>query len=100
MAGKTMFLMRIRPGMEQEFIERWQKEIDALRSQKGFRSRELIRVAQGEGAFVVLSEWDSPEDYQAWRESQTRERIYGGDLSPLFLAPPITGYGEVLIHME
>lgn len=100
MTGKTMFLLRIKPGMEEEFIARWQKEIDALKRQKGFRSRELIRVADGDGMFVVLSEWDSPEDYKAWLESRTRAKIYGDDLSPLFSAPPITGYGEVLIHME
>jgi heme-degrading monooxygenase HmoA len=100
MAGKTMFLIRVQPGREEEFIERWKNEFDALKAHKGFRSRELIRVIDGEGAFVVLSEWDTPEDYIAWRESRDRARIYQNDLSPLFSALPITGVGEVVMRME
>jgi len=100
MTGKAMFLIRVKPGQEAEFVERWKKQIDALKAHKGFRSRELIRVVEGSGTFVVLSEWDTPEDYLAWRDSQDRSRIYSGDLSPLFASPPVTGIGEVLIRMQ
>jgi heme-degrading monooxygenase HmoA len=100
MAGKAMFLIRVQPGNEKEFMARWQKEFATLKAHKGFRARELIRVTQGEGAFVVLSEWDSPADYLAWRESVDRARIYDADLAPLFTAPPLTGVGEVVLRME
>ncbi len=95
-----MFLIRVQPGKEEEFIAHWQKELPVLKTHKGFRARELIRVVQGEGAFVVLSEWDSPADYQAWRESAERARVYGEDLAPLFAGPPVTGIGEMLPRME
>jgi heme-degrading monooxygenase HmoA len=100
MTGKTMFLIRVQPGMEEEFAERWSREIDVLKAQKGFRSRELIRVVDAQGTFVVLSEWDSPQDYIAWRDSPDRARIYDSDLSPLFSAPPITSVGEVVKRIE
>lgn len=100
MTGKAMFLIRVKPGMEAEFEERWKKQTDTLKKHKGFRSRELIRVVEGSGAFVVLSEWDSPQDYLAWRASQERARVYDGDLSPLFAAPPVTGVGEVVVGMS
>jgi heme-degrading monooxygenase HmoA len=99
-AGKAMFLIRVQPGKEEEFIAHWQKELPVLKSHKGFRARELIRVVEGEGAFVVLSEWDAPDDYHAWRQSVERARIYGADLAPLFAGPPVTGIGEVLLRME
>ncbi len=100
MAGRAMFLLRIKPGEEEEFEQKWRQAVDDLKSHKGFLSRELIRVVDGAGTYVVLSEWDSPEDYFAWRNSLDRARVYGDDLSPHFTAPPITGVGEVLIHME
>ncbi|MHB0868441.1 MAG: antibiotic biosynthesis monooxygenase family protein [Chloroflexota bacterium] len=100
MAGRAMFLLRIKPGEEAEFERRWREALDDLQSHKGFRSRELIRVIDGVGSYVVLSEWDSPEDYFAWRNSLDRARIYSDELSPHFAAPPITGVGEVLVRME
>lgn len=100
MTGKAMFLIRVKPGNEAKFQERWKAAVDDLNGQKGFRSRELIRVVDGAGSFVVLSEWDSAEDYQAWRDSLTRAHVYGEELSPLFAAPPVTGVGEVILRME
>jgi APA family basic amino acid/polyamine antiporter len=50
-----MFLMRIQPGHEAEFEEAWKNQVDTLKSQKGFRSRELIRIVQGAGSFVALA---------------------------------------------
>lgn len=99
MAGKTMFLIRVQPGKEEEFVSRWKKEFDALKQHQGFRARELIRVVNQPGTFVVLSEWESPEDYLAWLHSQDRSRIYDEDLSPLFAAQPISGVGEVIARM-
>jgi len=100
MVGRAMFLLRIKPGEEEQFERSWKEAAEDLRQQKGFRSRELIKVLDGAGSYVVLSEWDSPEDYFAWRNSLARARVYGDDLSPHFAAPPITGVGEVLIRME
>lgn len=100
MAGRAMFLIRLEPGQEEEFKRRWEEAFDELESQSGFRARELIRVADGSGTFVVLSEWDSVDDYQAWRNSTIRSHIYGGELQPLFSDPPITGVGELVLRME
>ncbi len=100
MAGRAMFLLRIKPGEEASFEAAWREAFDELKAHKGFRARELIRVIDGAGSYVVLSEWDSPEDYFAWRNSLDRAHIYGDELSPHFAAPPITGVGEVLIRME
>ncbi len=100
MTGRAMFLIRVKPGEEDEFEQKWKEALSDLKAHKGFRSRELIRVADGVGTYVVLSEWDSPEDYFAWRNSLERARVYGDDLSPHFAAPPITGVGEVLLRME
>lgn len=99
MTGKAMFLIRVKPGMEAEFEERWKKQADTLKNRKGFRSRELIRVVEGSGTFVVLSEWDSPQDYLTWRASQERARVYDSDLPPLFAPPPVTRVGEVVVGM-
>ncbi len=100
MAGRAMFLIRLQPGQEEEFERRWMEAADDLKSQPGFRARELIRVTDGAGTFVVLSEWDSVDDYMAWRNSLTRAHIYGAELSPLFSAPPVTGVGEVIFRLE
>ncbi|MGI5836325.1 MAG: antibiotic biosynthesis monooxygenase family protein [Chloroflexota bacterium] len=100
MAARAMFLIRLEPGQEEEFQRRWEEAFDDLESQPGFRARELIRVADGSGSFVVLSEWDTVDDYMSWRNSITRSHIYGGELQPLFSAPPITGVGELVLRME
>ncbi len=36
MTGKAMFLIRVKPGMEAEFEERWKKQADTLKNRKGF----------------------------------------------------------------
>lgn len=100
MAGRAMFLIRLEPGQEDEFQRRWEEAFDDLESQPGFRARELIRVSDGAGTFVALSEWESVDDYMAWRNSMTRSHIYAGELQPLFSAPPITGVGELVLRME
>ena len=100
MAGRAVFLLRIKPGEEAEFEQKWKEAAGDVKARKGFRSRELIRVVDGAGSYVALSEWDSPEDYFAWRNSLERARIYQDDLAPHFAAPPISEVGEVLIRME
>ena len=92
--------MRIKPGEEAEFERKWREAADDLRAYKGFRARELIRVVDGAGSYVVLSEWDSVEDYFAWRNSLDRARVYNDKLAPHFSAAPVAWVGELLLRME
>lgn len=100
MPSKAMFLIRLQPGQEEEFRRRWAEAEDELKNQHGFLSRELIRVVDSPGSFVALSEWESADDYWAWRHSGARWHVYEEELNPLFSAPPITGIGDVVIHIE
>ncbi len=48
-------------------IERYLEELTQLvRQQKGFISVEVLRPISAAAEFVILSEWESENDFKAW----------------------------------
>ena len=59
---------QVKPGMEQQFIERWTTWLSWSRDNvPGFRSATLIRSEDDTDRFTSISEWDSNAAAKAWK---------------------------------
>ena len=80
--------MTVHPGGEAEFERRF-ADLDVLGAAArvaGLRSGELLRP-HGGGPYVVTATWDTPEAYQAWRDSAARKEV-GAGLDPFVALSP------------
>ena len=62
-----------------QFADQFQRDLDLLlglvRQQQGFVSVEVLRPADGSGAYVILSEWESEEAFKAWEHSTRHQQV-------------------------
>ena len=85
---RTILRMTVHPGGEAEFERRF-ADLDVLGAAAcvaGLRSGELLRP-RGGGPYVVTATWDTPEAYEAWRDSAARKEV-GAGLDPLVTLSP------------
>lgn len=54
-------------GQDDDFLDRWQRAADALRSQPGYLSTRLHRslAPDADFRFVNVARWESPESFRA-----------------------------------
>lgn len=54
------------------------KELQILaKGQPGYISRETLRSLDNPGEYLVVSRWNTPNDWQRWLKSQKRRDIQG-----------------------
>jgi heme-degrading monooxygenase HmoA len=72
-----------RPGAADELARRFHaiEIFEHSRRSGGFRGGRLLRPLDG-GAFVVIAEWETREDYQGWLDNPVRAEL-GAQLEPL-----------------
>ena len=68
----------VRPGSEQEFIERWTSFIEwTLNEAPGAVSFVLVRSTEEPRKFLSLGAWESQEAQGAWREMPRMQELLG-----------------------
>ena len=69
--------LKLRP--KQAFAEQFQRELEELlqlvRQQKGFISVEVLRPTDDGTAYVILSEWETEDDFRAWEHSPRHQEV-------------------------
>jgi heme-degrading monooxygenase HmoA len=65
--------MRVRPGLEQNFEQRWKKIAMEVRHVPGNLRQDLLRG--GEREFVVTSDWSSREAFHAFERSGGQDTL-------------------------
>ena len=50
--------------------ERFAARQGSLDGQKGYQGFELLKPTDGRNVWLVITRWDSDEDFEAWRSSQ------------------------------
>lgn len=58
---KGVFLWRVEPVQEEEFVRRWRLDSDVIQTYPGARGTMLHRPADGSGIFVGYASWESLE---------------------------------------
>jgi quinol monooxygenase YgiN len=68
----------VRPGSEQEFIERWTSFIEwTLNEAPGAVSFVLVRSTEEPRKFLSLGAWESLQAQEAWREMPRMQVMLG-----------------------
>jgi heme-degrading monooxygenase HmoA len=71
-------MLRVKPGMEEEYEEAFRKASDIISTMKGYISHELQRCIEVKGKYLLLVKWETVEDhtvgfrqsneYQEWKK--------------------------------
>ena len=80
-------LIDIRPGAEPEFAAAYRKVRHAVAGCAGCRSMRMTAGVETPSRFVLLVEWDSVEQHEAFRASERFVEWRAG-IGPYFAQPP------------
>lgn len=59
-------------GAGPELEKRFANRADAVENSPGFRGFQLLRPTAGDSRYFVVTQWDSEEAFQAWRDGPAR----------------------------
>ncbi|MBT2739091.1 antibiotic biosynthesis monooxygenase [Bacillus sp. ISL-7] len=75
-------MLKVRPGMEEEYEEAFRQASEIITSMKGYISHELQRCIEVKGKYLLLVKWETLEDhtvgfrqsneYQEWKKQLHR----------------------------
>ncbi|MEY2193149.1 antibiotic biosynthesis monooxygenase [Neobacillus sp. BF23-41] len=75
-------MLKVRPGMEEEYEEAFRRASEIIASMKGYISHELQRCIEVKGKYLLLVKWETLEDhtvgfrqsneYQEWKKQLHR----------------------------
>jgi heme-degrading monooxygenase HmoA len=71
-------ILKVRPGMEEEYEEAFRQASGIISSMKGYISHEIQRCIEVKGKYILLVKWETLEDhtvgfrhsieYQEWKK--------------------------------
>jgi heme-degrading monooxygenase HmoA len=80
----SVLRLRVREGAGPELVRRF-AELEIFEHSRrggGFRGGRLLRPLTGDGAYLVVAEWDSAAAYRGWLDNPVRAEL-GEQLEPL-----------------
>jgi heme-degrading monooxygenase HmoA len=77
----------VRPGAEEAFEAAYRQVRQAVADFPGCRSMRMTRGIETPARFVLLVEWDSISEHEAFRASD-RFAVWRGGIGPHFAKPP------------
>ncbi len=84
MTIRVLIERQVEPGQESRLQQiMTQSRVRAMKA-KGYISGETLRALDNPSRFLVISNWNSVEDWKAWEKSSERAKIQE-DLAPLLL---------------
>jgi len=77
MAIKVIIKRRVAKGRQKELLPFLMELRTKAMNQKGYISGETLRGISDADEFLVISTWQSLEDWKAWEDSPERKEIQG-----------------------
>lgn len=65
----SMFTVTIPPQAKEGFERSWQQRAHQVDSMPGFRGLEVLRDGNTSGRYLVVTRWDTREDFDQWVNS-------------------------------
>ena len=89
----AMNRFKIKPGMEQEFIEVWKQRDSHLEGVPGFKSFHLLQGPSHEEFTLFASHtvWESEQAFEDWTQSEAFRKAHahaGEKTRDVYLGPP------------
>lgn len=69
MPARVMVFANIKEGEEDKFIEAYKEVTAKVKGTPGHIRDELLRQDDASSSFILLSEWESKEDFLAWEDA-------------------------------
>lgn len=69
-------------GMGTELEQRFAARAHAVDDQPGFESFQLLRPVAGDTRYFVVTQWESEEAFQTWRDGQAFANAHGHGAPP------------------
>src|SRR5438552_3317330 len=67
---RATLTITVKPGKEDEFVEAWRAIAEEVSREPANLRQALMRDADAERTFVLLSEWESREAFLAWERDE------------------------------
>ena len=89
-------------GFETQFEERFTQRPSVMPQVPGFVRNHLLRPADGNSPYVVLTFWESKEAFEAWTHSEAFKQSHSGPRPPegMFSAKNVFEAHEVAQTVE
>jgi heme oxygenase (mycobilin-producing) len=65
----SMFHVQVPPEMVARFEQSWKQRAGQVDKMPGFRGLEVLRGGDQSGAYIVLTRWETEEDFERWAHS-------------------------------
>ena len=83
-------------GAGPELEKRFANRAHAVENSPGFRGFQLLRPTAGENRYFVVTQWDSEEAFQAWRDGPARTAHAGERARPVATGAALLEFEIVL----
>ena len=90
--------LAVHPDYDQEFETLFAEQSAAMQAVPGFISYQLLRPLNDE-PYIVQTVWESPDDYEAWTESDSFKATHSRSRSlpkEAYTAPPILEFHTII----
>jgi len=65
----SMFHVTVPPQAMEPFERSWQQRAGKVDAMPGFRGLEVLRAGDTPGKYIVLTRWETREDFERWANS-------------------------------
>lgn len=92
--------IHVHPDHAEQFEERFRQHAHLVDEMAGFQANLVLRPTEPEAPYVVLSFWDSQEDFEAWTRSDAfvKGHARSGSLpKEAFTGPSVLEVHEVIL---
>lgn len=66
----SMFHVTVPPQAMEPFERSWQQRAGKVDAMPGFRGLEVLRAGDTPGKYIVLTRWETREDFERWASSR------------------------------
>ncbi len=88
----------VNPKYAEEFESRFSNSNENLKKMKGFIKNQVLRPIEAD-TYVVMTYWESMEDFKAWTESEDFSKAHSRKNPPdMFTGRPVLSVHQVVEH--
>lgn len=77
MAVLSLFRIEVKPAEEKNFLTDFTGLLPLAKKQKGFRYAEAFTPLGSKNTYLLITEWDSEADIDAWKKVPEHVKIMG-----------------------
>lgn len=89
-------MLKVRPGMEEEYEEAFRQASEIIASMKGYISHELQRCIEVKGKYLLLVRWETLDDHTVGFRQSTEYQEWKKQLHHFYDPFPTVEHFEII----